>query len=220
MAEEGSEDLVIGANVGKPDVFISHASQDAAIAAAVAGALERTGIKCWMAPRDVPPGVFYADAIVRAIDAARATVVAATRIQERCGLCPYPKGDRARRFQAASSDCLSDRPSAVAAGLEYFLNTSQWLDAGDGDFSPRTRRGSCRAHRTCGRPKLDRASHVPRFDTQGCQTTAPSCNCARTRRAGPGDRGIYCLSVLVSLASRVNRITNDGANTKGRTRSF
>jgi hypothetical protein len=34
------------------------------------GALERSGQTCWIAPRDVAAGEFYADAIVRAIDAA------------------------------------------------------------------------------------------------------------------------------------------------------
>ena len=58
-----------------PDVFISYASQDAATADAVVAALEGDGIKCWVAPRDVTPGTFYADEIVHAIDAAKATVL-------------------------------------------------------------------------------------------------------------------------------------------------
>jgi TIR domain len=57
------------------DVFISYASQDAAVANAVVEALERQGIRCWIAPRDVVPGEFYADAIVHAIDAVQALVL-------------------------------------------------------------------------------------------------------------------------------------------------
>ena len=49
-------------------VFISYASQDAAVANAVVAAVEREGLKCWIAPRDVTPGAFYANEIVRAID--------------------------------------------------------------------------------------------------------------------------------------------------------
>jgi hypothetical protein len=49
-------------------VFISYASADAALAQKVCAALEATGILCWIAPRDVIPGTFYADAIVGAID--------------------------------------------------------------------------------------------------------------------------------------------------------
>ena len=50
-------------------VFISYASQDMAIADALCAALERAGIGCWIAPRNVRPGDFYADAIVNAINA-------------------------------------------------------------------------------------------------------------------------------------------------------
>jgi TIR domain len=45
-------------------VFISYASQDAAVANAVVEILEQHGGKCWIAPRDVTPGSQYADEIV------------------------------------------------------------------------------------------------------------------------------------------------------------
>jgi len=43
--------------------FISYASQDATVAAALVEALERHGVGCWIAPRDVKAGALYADAI-------------------------------------------------------------------------------------------------------------------------------------------------------------
>jgi hypothetical protein len=58
-----------------PDVFISYASPDVAVADAVCTALERGGVTCWVAPRDVLPGDFYADAIVRAIDVSKAIII-------------------------------------------------------------------------------------------------------------------------------------------------
>ena len=63
------------ASASTPTVFISYASQDVAVAAAAVEALERHGIKCWIAPRDVVPGEFYAGAIVHAIDAAKVIVL-------------------------------------------------------------------------------------------------------------------------------------------------
>jgi len=54
-----------------PLVFIGYASQDAAVAAALVETLERKGIPCWIAPRDVKAGTLYADAIVRAISRAK-----------------------------------------------------------------------------------------------------------------------------------------------------
>src|SRR5437879_11727080 len=56
-------------------VFISYASQDAAVAGALVEALERHGVGCWIAPRDVKAGALYADAIVRAISGAKAIVL-------------------------------------------------------------------------------------------------------------------------------------------------
>src|SRR5471030_2258003 len=55
--------------------FISYASQDKAVADAVWQALERAGVPCWIAPRNVVPGESYAGAIVHAIDAAKLIVL-------------------------------------------------------------------------------------------------------------------------------------------------
>jgi hypothetical protein len=71
MAEGGGEQK---SGVGTPDVFISYASRDRAVADAVVAAL-REGIKCCIAPRDVTPGTFYADEIVHAVDAAKAIIL-------------------------------------------------------------------------------------------------------------------------------------------------
>ena len=57
------------------DVFVSYASQDAAVANSIVEHLEQHGVRCWIAPRDVKPGAVYADAIVRAINEANALVL-------------------------------------------------------------------------------------------------------------------------------------------------
>src|ERR1051326_2355713 len=46
------------------DIFISHSSKDKAAADAVCAALERHGIGCWIAPRDIVPGTDWSAAIV------------------------------------------------------------------------------------------------------------------------------------------------------------
>ena len=56
-------------------VFISYASQDAAVANSIVQNLEQHGCKCWIAPRDVTPGSQYADEIVGAINDARVFVL-------------------------------------------------------------------------------------------------------------------------------------------------
>src|SRR5438874_387477 len=57
------------------DVFISHASQDKAIADNACASLEAHGIRCWIAPRDVQPGRSFAGEITRAIEASKAMVL-------------------------------------------------------------------------------------------------------------------------------------------------
>jgi len=59
----------------KESTHASYASQDAAIANAVVENLEKHGIKCWIAPRDVTPGSQYADDIVGAINGTKVLVL-------------------------------------------------------------------------------------------------------------------------------------------------
>ncbi|MDR0948902.1 MAG: toll/interleukin-1 receptor domain-containing protein, partial [Lachnospiraceae bacterium] len=41
------------------DVFISHSSVDKSIANAICHTLEANGMRCWIAPRDIPAGTNY-----------------------------------------------------------------------------------------------------------------------------------------------------------------
>lgn len=60
------------------DVFISHSSKDRQVANAVVHWLEAAGIRCWIAPRDVPGGINYSASIVRAIKSSRSLVLILT----------------------------------------------------------------------------------------------------------------------------------------------
>ena len=61
------------------DVFLSYASTDRAAADAVCAALEARGIRCWIAPRDVPAGADWGEAILTAIGRAHAMVLVLSR---------------------------------------------------------------------------------------------------------------------------------------------
>lgn len=61
------------------DVFLSYASADRPAADAVCVALEARGIVCWMAPRDVPAGADWGEAILTAIGRAHAMVLVLSR---------------------------------------------------------------------------------------------------------------------------------------------
>lgn len=57
------------------DVFISYASEDQDWADNVRSTLEDSGIRCWIASRDVPIGSNWAEEILKGIDAAKAMVL-------------------------------------------------------------------------------------------------------------------------------------------------
>ena len=108
-------------------VFISYASQDVAVADAIVAALERHGLKCWIAPRDVTPGEFYADAIVRALNVARTLVLVLT---ENAATSQHVLRE-IERSSAKRHSIISFRIGSVSLppALEYFLSVSHWLDA-------------------------------------------------------------------------------------------
>src|ERR1039457_838779 len=127
MPEGGGEEQATDAHISTPDVFISYASQDTVVADAVVLALESQGLKCWVAPRDVTPGEFYADAIVRALNAARVFVLVLT---ENAVTSPHVLGE-VERTSAKRHPIISFRIGSVflPPALEYFLSASHWLDA-------------------------------------------------------------------------------------------
>src|SRR4030095_2909483 len=57
------------------DIFISHSSRDKAVAQAVCALLERRGITCWIAPRDITPGAAWAESIIDALETAKVMVL-------------------------------------------------------------------------------------------------------------------------------------------------
>ena len=121
------EQQVNGDHACARTVFLSHASEDSAVALSVCEALEHAGMTCWIAPRDVTPGAFYADEIVHAIDAAKALVLI---LSQHAAASPHVLRE-VERATSKGHPLVSTRidQAPLPAGLEYFLNTSQWLDA-------------------------------------------------------------------------------------------
>jgi TolB-like protein/Flp pilus assembly protein TadD len=128
MAEGGGDK----ASGSTPPVFISYASQDAAVAAALVEALERRGIACWIAPRDVKAGALYADAIVRAISGAKAFVVALSEN----AIASSHVGKEIERASSKKRPIIAMRmdTAPLTPALEYFLSESQWVKAEAGNM--------------------------------------------------------------------------------------
>jgi TolB-like protein/Flp pilus assembly protein TadD len=127
MAEGGDR-----ASSGTRAVFVSYASQDAAVAAALVEALERHGFACWIAPRDVRPGAQYADAIVRAISGARTFVV----VLSESAIASSHVSKEIERATSKKRPIIALRIDAapLTPALEYFLGESQWVEAQAGDI--------------------------------------------------------------------------------------
>lgn len=111
-------------------IFISHASGDRRAAETVAGGFEAHGLRCWIAPRDVPPGTSYADAILEGLDASSVLVLL---LSSRANASPHVHRE-VERAVAKGIPVLPVRIEAVGptSALEYFIAVVQWIDASSG----------------------------------------------------------------------------------------
>jgi TolB-like protein/tetratricopeptide (TPR) repeat protein len=122
----GSEGQATGAQTGTQDVFVSYASQDAALANSVVESLEQNGLRCWIAPRDVVPGSLYADEIVRAINDAKVVVLVLSEhavASSHVGKEIERASSKRRRIIAFHTDT-----APLTRAFEYFLSESQWIN--------------------------------------------------------------------------------------------
>jgi len=126
VAEGDGEEQTTGTQSATPDVFISYASQDAAVANAVVTALEHQGLKCWLAPRNVKPGTVYADAIVGAINESKALVL----VLSTNAIASAHVGREIERAASKRKQLIAFRidTTPLSRELEYFLSNSQWID--------------------------------------------------------------------------------------------
>jgi hypothetical protein len=112
------------------DVFVSHSVKDKAVAQAIVARLEADSVLCWIAPRDVVPGADWGESIIDAIESSRIMILILSRNAD---ASPQIK----REVERAVNKDVYIIPFRVdeippSKSLEYFISTSQWMDA----FSP------------------------------------------------------------------------------------
>ncbi|RUP32987.1 MAG: TIR domain-containing protein [Mycolicibacterium sp.] len=105
-------------------VFISHASADARAAIALVDDLERAGISCWIAPRDILPGRDYATEIVNAIRRSSVVLLLVSAHSNQSEHC-------LRELEIAVNADAKLLPlrldsAPLSPGFEYRLSTIQW----------------------------------------------------------------------------------------------
>jgi hypothetical protein len=109
------------------DVFVSYASKDKVVADAVCAKLESSGIRCWIAPRDIVAGTSYGEAIIEAIHGAKVMVLVFSSNANASGHIPK----EVERAVSNGVAILPFRIEDVAPGksLDYFIGSVHWLDA-------------------------------------------------------------------------------------------
>ena len=109
------------------DAFISYANRDKTAADAACAVLERAGVRCWIAPRDMRPGGEYGDAIIEAIDQCRVMVLIFSSSAN-------DSRQVHREIERAVSKGVAVIPVRIeevspTRSMEYFLGAIHWLDA-------------------------------------------------------------------------------------------
>ena len=109
------------------DVFISYSSHNKSVADAVCAKLEADRIRCWIAPRDILPGMAYAEALIDGISGAKAFVLV---------LSAYSNGSPQvlREVERAVHLALPIVPFRIevvtlSKAMEFFVSAPHWLDA-------------------------------------------------------------------------------------------
>ncbi|MCC6155342.1 MAG: TIR domain-containing protein [Candidatus Hydrogenedentes bacterium] len=109
------------------DVFVSYSTQDKSVADAMCHHLEARHIRCWVAPRDVPPGANFAGSIVKAIRESRVMVLVYSESSNRS---PHVLNE----VNTAVAKGVMIIPfrienAALSEDMEYYLGAPHWLDA-------------------------------------------------------------------------------------------
>ena len=108
-------------------VFISHSANDHEAASRLCVALEAHGLRCWVAPRDIPAGEQYATAIMQAIQTTDAMVVMFSE-HSNASQHVHREVERAVNYRKKIYPVAIDA-SPSSGALDYLLATLQWTDA-------------------------------------------------------------------------------------------
>lgn len=112
------------------DVFVSYSTKDSTTAFSVVSAFEEQGISCWIAPRNIPNGTLWADAIDTAIEKSRIFLVIVSENSINSKQVP-------KEIALAITNCDHIVPLRIdqvdlVGSFRYYLSDYQWVDAQPG----------------------------------------------------------------------------------------
>ena len=109
------------------DVFVSYSTKDKVVADAVVSAHEKAGIRCWYAPRDIPPGADWEDAITRALEECSLMVLIFSRSADQSQRVLDELNYAIKRGKPILPFRVEDLEPTGA--MELHLSSRHWLDA-------------------------------------------------------------------------------------------
>ncbi len=115
-------------------VFISHSSEDAAVADKVCRALESDGLATWICSRDIQPGQTWAGAITEGLERSGVFVLLFTANANR-------SDHVLREIDLAVKQKVPLLPvrldgTPLSKDIEYYINVAHWIAAPDGNVEP------------------------------------------------------------------------------------
>jgi len=109
------------------DVFISYSIKDKSVTDSVCSIMEKDGIRCWIAPRDINPGAPFAEAIIDGIKGSKVFILIYSSNSNH-SIQVIKEVDRAVHHGLAIIPIrLEDVP--MSKQLEYYVSNVHWLDA-------------------------------------------------------------------------------------------
>jgi len=111
-------------------VFISHSSEQGALAQALCERLESRGVSCWLAPRDLIVGQPYASECVRGIEESGAFLLLASPAAIASSQV-LSEVEQAHKRKRPIYTVLIGRPK-ISRELDYYISRLHWIESGSG----------------------------------------------------------------------------------------
>lgn len=109
------------------DVFISHSTKDKLTADAICSIFENNGIRCWIAPRDIVPGMEWVDSIIDGISASQIMILVLSSNSNASAQVKHEVE------QAVNQDVIiipfRIEEVELSKSFKYYLSATHWMDA-------------------------------------------------------------------------------------------
>ena len=128
--------------------FISYATKDQDAARSIKDTLEQCGVSCWIAPDDIAPSKDYAEEIIRGIQTSKVVILL---LSEHANNSTFVKKEIERAVSKNKPvfpiRLVDVQPSPA---LEFFISSSQWIDAWPTPSGPKIELLAKSIQRLCG----------------------------------------------------------------------